>query len=677
MIATTTIHPTWHDAGPRIRATTRAELGWTVRASRAPRLRSLRQFAEDELVIPEGKYRGLKLRIHRQPYVGLLYNEMAPGRWRRTAIVGCVQAGKTFCGFVGPILWHLFEHRETVICGVPTMDVSADKWRDEILPAIRESRYESLLPKIGPGSRGGTGNLTAVKFRHGPTLKFMSGHGGDEKRSSFTSRVVVVTEADKMDEAGESSRETDPVSQLEARTASYDARERRMYLECTASIPTGRIWREYVAGTESRIACPCPHCGEYVTPEREHLHGWEDAATKLQAQRVAYFVCPACEKPIDDDQRNEMNQRAVLLHRGQSIDAAGRITGEPPETDTLGFRWNAFNNLFWSMGAIGAQHWSAARAENEDAAERELQQFYWAKPWTSPDFDDTPLSSAAVTHRVRRYPRGILPNSTTHFTVGVDLGKYHGHLVALAGLSDRNLHVPDYQVFDVPSSSLGVEQATLTALRTLRELIEEGWATEDGARRTPDRVVIDARYQMTSVFAFIRESGRRWLPALGHGVSQARRQFYNRPKKTGAVVKYIGEEYHVAWFPKDRVFVLESNADHWKSWTHQRLAVPIADGLGAMGFFHAMPREHTSIAKHITNERLVKEHVPGRGLVDRWVNEGRKPNHYFDALYLAGVGLHLAGFRLIDAAEPARPSAAPPSRRIGVQSPQQIMERMQ
>ena len=46
----------------------------------------------------------------------------------------------------------------------------------------------------------------------------MSGGGSDKSRAGFTSRVVVITETDGLDETGGRSREADKVTQLEART---------------------------------------------------------------------------------------------------------------------------------------------------------------------------------------------------------------------------------------------------------------------------------------------------------------------------------------------------------------------------------------------------------------------------------------------------------------------------
>ena len=55
-------------------------------------------------------------------------------------------SGKTLHGFIIPLLYHLFEHNETVICGVPQMAMAKDKWRDETRPVIEASRFREFLP---------------------------------------------------------------------------------------------------------------------------------------------------------------------------------------------------------------------------------------------------------------------------------------------------------------------------------------------------------------------------------------------------------------------------------------------------------------------------------------------------------------------------------------------------
>jgi phage terminase large subunit GpA-like protein len=266
------------------RVLTGVDLRWLTRQARPRRLRSMRQFAEQELIVPAGPYRGRRFRCDRQPYTALWFEQVDSGMWNRCVATGPTQSGKSLTCFVIPLLYHLFEQQETVICGLPDMDMAADKWREDLLPAIESSRYRDLLPASGGGSRGG--RVESLQFRNGATLKFMSGGGSDKSRAGFTSRVVVITETDGLDEIGGRSRESDKLTQLEARTRAYGQRK-RIYMECTVSTETGRTWQEYTHGTRSRIVLPCPGCGKWVTPEREHLAGWQGARARRRPEEQA------------------------------------------------------------------------------------------------------------------------------------------------------------------------------------------------------------------------------------------------------------------------------------------------------------------------------------------------------------------------------------------------------
>ena len=101
---------------------------WLVARAKEPILRSMRQFAEEELVIPEGKYEGARFRVGPQPFVGLLLDEIESSQWNRYVVTGCVQGGKSLFGFVLPAMYHLFERQENTILGVPTVDeIGRDK----------------------------------------------------------------------------------------------------------------------------------------------------------------------------------------------------------------------------------------------------------------------------------------------------------------------------------------------------------------------------------------------------------------------------------------------------------------------------------------------------------------------------------------------------------------------
>ena len=99
--------------------------------------------------------------------------------------------------------------------------------------------------------------------------------------------------------------------------------------------------------------------------------------------------------------------------------------------------------------------------------------------------------------------------------------------------------------------------------------------------------------------------------------------------------------------------LVEVNADHWKTWIHERLSTP-QDAPGAMTFFHAPPRDHYVLARQLTAEKQVQVSVSGKGDVIRW-ERVRRNNHYLDCAYNAAAAAHAVGVRLLS----VKPKAPP------------------
>ena len=605
----------------------------------------MREFAEQEIWNPDGPYANLRFRCDRQPYSRLFFDAVDSGNWRRFVSTGPTQTGKTLTCVVIPTVYHLFEIGENVIFGVPDMDIAGDKWREDLEPVIRKTRFADLMPKSGGGSRGG--KVESIKFRNGATLKFMSGGGGDKSRAAFTSRVVVITETDGMDTAGGGSREADKISQIEARTMAYDDRA-RIYMECTVSIEKGRTWVEYKAGTESRIWIPCPKCDAHVSPERDHFMDWQHCTSEQEAKRSGKFFCPACGEAWTPQDRVTANRKAILAHRGQTVEPDGTITGDMPDTETLGFRWSAVNNMFISEGTLAVEEWKSQNAEDEENAEKKMRQFFWCLPYKPPIMEEVQIDARGIPKRMAPgLPKGRVPDEAIYVTIGVDLGKWLAHWCAVAWLEDARGHIFDYGRFQIPSDQLGVETAIVVALREFRDIAESGWVF-GSENRTPDQVWIDSRYKKESVFSFVREDETDadvWRPCQGFGVSQSDSMRYSHPSRKAGQVVYIGEEYHVRRLDDDGVYRVNINADAWKTWGHERLVTKKGTP-GAMTVFQAMPREHLAFAKQLTAEKQMKEFVPGKGEQTRWIKESRN-NHWLDTYYIACTAGHFEGVRLV------------------------------
>lgn len=610
----------------------------------------MREFAEQEIVVPTGPYAGLRFSCARQPFTRLWFDAVDSGRWRRTATTGPSQTGKTLLAFGIPTTYHLFEIQETIGIGLPSLDIAGDKWTEDLLPIIQASRYREFLPRSGSGSRGGRSNMTAVRFTNGVTLRFFSGGGDDKSRSAFTTRVLVTTETDGLDESSEGSREADKVSQLEARTQAYGDRA-RIYHECTASLETGRIWREITQGTDSRIAIRCPHCRHYVTPEREHLTGWQDAQDELDAGEAGRFVCPDCGAQWSEDERIAANHDCLLVHKGQEITPDGKITGQPPRTETLGFRWNAANNLLVKTSAIAKKEWKSARAANEDNADKEMNQFWWARPYKPDATSLTAVDPYAIIKRVTQEPRGRVPSDVGRLTLGIDVGKYLAHWTLLGWRQHATPHVIEYGRVEVPTAELGEERAILAALRQFRdEVIAKGWPADDGNRK-PSLVSLDVGNWQDLLLKFCEESpGFQACKGFGDTQRRGGRNVGETSEKGWKVVwAPPGAGYELLTHPSYAATLLEANADHWKTWLHVRLLTPIGQP-GALTLYG--PGDHLGYAKHLTSEKKVEEFVAGRGLVTRWERVHRN-NHGLDSTCMACVAGHAQGERLMGEAAPA------------------------
>ena len=641
---------------------------------RAPKIRTLTEFAEEEIVLPDGPFQGFRLKLSRSPAARLLYRELDAGRWKRAFVTGPNQDGKSLFGFVIPTLHALFERKERVILGVPSLDMVGDKWRTNLLPVIMANPlFRDQLPGSGSGSRGGDSIL--FEFRNGASLRFMTAGGNDQSRAGMSTPNLIVTETDGFDMVGGSSREGDKFAQLERRTLAHD--DARILAECTVSTATGRTWREIQHGTASRIALRCPQCSAWVTPEREHLTGWQDAASETEAADRACLACPACGAMWTNQQRIDAHADCLLVHRGQEVDPDGVIVGDPPPTDTLGFRWTVVNSVLnpRRVSMVGAIEWKALRAPDEEVAERDVLQSQWAMPAKSSSVEVSQLDYAVVMQRLLKgMPRGRCPSDTQLLTVGIDVGKWLVHWDAIAWRPNATPHVPEYGVAEVPADTLGEEQALLAALRTLRdEVLLPGWQLGE-ARVTPTLVFVDAGYQQAVVHQFCAESGPQFFAVKGYGVLQ--RRSGSNARVTGSKTVHHGDKYTVARLPGGELLA-EVNVDVWKSWLHARLRTPLGQP-GALTLFDphvsaavddgrpaasttvkpsAANVEHLSYAKHLMAEKQVEDWDPKDGAVVRWEAVSRK-NHYLDATMLACVAGHAAGVRLLDPAAPPQPAAS-------------------
>jgi phage terminase large subunit GpA-like protein len=647
----------------------------SFRAARPRAIRPISQFAEEEIRLYKGPAAGRFFKIDRQPFSRLWFDLIESGKFQRYAITGPVQSGKTLLASVIPVMYYLFEMQEDVIFGIPSMAMAKDKWEQDFRPFIKASRYASLMPKKGQGHKGGP--FESITFENGVTFKFMSAKGDDAKRSGYTGRVLVMTEVDKYDEASESSDEGDPVSQMLARLKAHRAEDTIVFMEATPSTDEGRVWQEYINGSGSRIATPCPHCSHYVTLEREDLIGWQDATTEVEASIKAAFACPACGGLWSRDQRKEANRLAKLVHRGQEILPEGTIYGSLPETFTAGFRWNAANNVIKDAGDFATEEFRAKRSPNPETAEKVMLQFTWAKPWTGQlSTEQIDVTERMVASRLYCIPQGVLPKGTETLVVHIDVHKRNHYWTVLAGRANSIFDVVDYGIMPTPyAGEKNPQEAILAGLRAVRKLLEDkDWVTVDGDAMVIDVHLVDAGYEIETGLLFTRESGKSWYLIKGEGTPSHTK--YNQPKQSTKEI-WLSDHWHFAMQPAGW-WLIKGEADHWMRCVHNGLATaPFReDGTrnpGSIVLYGSDPTIHTrnvdrTIARSSFAAQLVAwkwEPPDERTVTCEWVPQYSKDgrdDHFFDNMYNCLIADRLARALRVHAASktPAKPVSQTP-----------------
>lgn len=630
------------------------------------------EFAERYIRIPTGEYKGQQWRAARLPWARVLFEQLDNDHWLQVVTTGPTQSGKTQQCLTIPTLRRVCEFpSHNIVLGFPDGDMVDKKFRTDFLPIIQSSPgLRHLMPAGGVGSKGGKVKDT-ITFGNGVVAALMTRGSSDEGKAGFSAPYAAITEAGGFSEAQDTSVETDPFRQIRGRLLAYQRRNRRMMIEGTVKVEDMLPWSMRgeddgpIISSQSILASPCPHCGIFICPEREHFLGWEDAETEDQAANQSSFFCPACGEQLTEEDRKESNRDLRIVHRGQSIGSDGEVTGDLPPTSTLWFRYSQWHNLLSSYADLATAEWEAAqRAEGtveRDLLDRAVHQQTWCIPFQSKLAERDPLKPDVIRKRTDVWQKNILPDDTEKLTIGVDLGDWTGWWVAIAWRACGRLHIPAYGAFDVKrEKNDDLELRLLHALRDFRETVGDvGFVKESGGAVAPDAVWVDIGYVPDYVATFLRECGgmltSHYKGVRGRGKSTTFGS-YEHPKKISRARIRIGTQWFLEINHKRRIAEVTFNADHWKLYAQDRLRGKAGTHGACTLYAPTMKNEHAKFSQHACSEQLVKEWDAKKGLVEIWKKTGQ--NHWLDCLAMACAAGDFAGYRLLDSGSRAEPLEA-------------------
>jgi len=288
-------------------------------------------------------------------------------------------------------------------------------------------------------------------------------------------------------------------------------------------------------------------------------------------------------------------------------------------------------------------------------------------PAEDQDVDRLVLTAHRIQHQcLSGLDRRIVPPGTKLIVRAADVKKIGLHHVTLAFDADARGSVIDYDFFEFSGAAgRAAKDCELIILEGLWDwhtaLQELAYEDQSGEIYDCELTLIDAGWKDESwagqpVHAFCSALGGREFVA-SKGMKP-----YHKPNDSRRVV--VGDNWHIA-YPRGAPLV-EMNSDHWKLKVHEAwLAEPGAPG--SLTLFspplvegRALKNFHLGFAKHQTAEHYETRPAKGfRAMQTGWFSSG-KPNHWFDATYMAFVAKSIKGISaLASAAAPPRPAASP------------------
>ena len=180
------------------------------------------------------------------------------------------------------------------------------------------------------------------------------------------------------------------------------------------------IWRLWQAGTMHHWCWRCVHCGEWFVPRMSCLKGHE-GKQPARAKADAFIECPHNGCVLTDADKIIMNASGRYVAPGQSIDAEGNVTGDPPETVTLSYWVSGLASPFKTFGERAARLVEAQESGTIDELQSAINTAF-GECYT-PGIGQVPEWQKVMQHAAE-YDRGEVPPGVRFLTLAADVQGY-------------------------------------------------------------------------------------------------------------------------------------------------------------------------------------------------------------------------------------------------------------
>lgn len=308
----------------------------------------------------------------------------ASRRYQGIVFVGPAQCLKTFTLVEALLAYNVKHVHADMLIAQTTQDIARD---------FSDGRLARLLRySYGLSDTVVKDNTHVKKFRNGETIYL--GWPSVSQFSGKTLRYVVMTDYDRFPQNvdGEGTAWQLAFNRIkaflsrgkcvaESSPKGYSTDPKAKPLSDHHYPPAENITGLYHQGTMERWYWPCPECGEYFqnrpTFDEKYLYIPQCGEDLKEAAEQSRLICPNNGCLIDiHSHRAEMNEHGKWVAFGQSINSAGVITGEPPETDIASFGFAGWGAILQPPKTLVLKYLQAKRAFEDSGDDTELMTVY-------------------------------------------------------------------------------------------------------------------------------------------------------------------------------------------------------------------------------------------------------------------------------------------------------------
>ncbi len=272
---------------------------------------SVEEYAETT-IIAAGKYRGVKFRNDRAPYMIRPMQLLSPqSNIQETRLMWPAQSGKTTVGEM-MAMYYIAEIPSEILY-VGSNATAARKWG--------EKRIEPRVARAGIEFRAQTENKSSR--RSGDTMYSKEFDGGNLDLASALSAASLASETKRIVIADETDRwrlELGPEGMtwdiMHARTQAWGDQKKILAISTPTTFDASMIHPLYEEGTQEEFFVPCPICGKKQTLELADGGPsglkWETKAGIIQ-ESLIYYLCDFCHDAFFESKKHYILNKGIWI----------------------------------------------------------------------------------------------------------------------------------------------------------------------------------------------------------------------------------------------------------------------------------------------------------------------------------------------------------------------------